>query len=77
MQPGGPNGYVAQVRGLAELLRLSRKTVVYTGAGISAAVRFQGSPPPLWMRDGAHPRMTHRACSLHLLGGSHLLALGR
>lgn len=60
----------AKVRQLAELMRLSKRTVLYTGAGISASVIGQaalsGQNTVGWKGDGrkAKPTFTHHALGL-------------
>eukprot|EP01051_Picozoa_sp_SAG22_P010364 SAG22_NODE_930_length_6462_cov_4.402326_3_plen_526_part_00 len=61
----------AKARQLADLIRLSRKTVLYTGAGISASVIGQaarsGTNTQGWKAGGrtaADPTYTHRALAL-------------
>jgi len=67
----------AKVRQLAELMRLSKRTVLYTGAGISASVIGQaalsGQNTVGWKGDtrAAKPTLTHQA--LGLLGQQGLI----
>ena len=68
----------AKVRQLAALIRMSKKTVLYTGAGISASVIGQaarsGTNVVGWKkgdRMAAHPTYTHKA--LGLLGRAGLV----
>jgi len=61
----------AKIRQLADLLRLSEKTVVYTGAGISAAPSAQKGPASESARASAMPTFTHYA--LAFLGQEGLI----
>merc|ERR1719235_2259792 len=68
---------MAKIRQLAALMRMSRKTVLYTGAGISASAVGQaarsGQNVQGWMGNpqAAQPTPTH--CALGLLGQHDLI----
>jgi NAD-dependent SIR2 family protein deacetylase len=67
-----PNVLQAKCRQLASLMRISKKTVLYTGAGISAAVIGQaarsGSNVQGWMGDSLQAKPTFTHVALGFLG---------